>query len=300
MGKVLLGVLLAGVAAPALAAGGPHDRHHDDDSNARQENRAERPSRGGGDEARPQADRSARPERPVEIQRPQFNGERPQFNGERPQFAGRPQFNSARPEFAGRPQSNWQRPQSADEGERSRPVMRDNPYVQAPDTVRNWRPREQTAQPRDYYQQRRVRVEGDTNDRRDVQRRFEGREWVSGVPRQGTQPPVRYDRHRDGGTHWNTDWRHDRRYDWRDRRRHHHSLFHIGLYIDPFGWGYQPFSVGWRLWPNYYQQNYWIDPGMYGLPYPPPGMQWVRYWNDALLVDTYTGEVVDSIQGFFW
>ena len=39
---------------------------------------------------------------------------------------------------------------------------------------------------------------------------------------------------------------------------------------------------------------------MYGLPYPPPGKQWVRYWNDALLVDTYTGEVVDSIQGFFW
>jgi len=27
---------------------------------------------------------------------------------------------------------------------------------------------------------------------------------------------------------------------------------------------------------------------------------WVRYWNDALLVDTWTGDVVDAIQNFFW
>ena len=25
---------------------------------------------------------------------------------------------------------------------------------------------------------------------------------------------------------------------------------------------------------------------MYRLPYAPPGYVWVRYWNDALLVDT--------------
>ena len=85
-----------------------------------------------------------------------------------------------------------------------------------------------------------------------------------------------------------------------DRRRHNRSLFHIGLYIDPFGWGYQPYSIGYDLAPNYYQQNYWIDPAIYGLPYPPPGMQWVRYYNDALLIDMYSGQVVDAIQGFFW
>ena len=294
MGRVLLGVLLAGIAAPALAAGGPHDRHHDDDSNSRQESRAERPARSGGDEARPQSDRSARSERPVQA-------ERPQFNGERPQFSGRSQYNTARPEFAGRPQSNWQRPQSADGGERSRPVIRDNPYVQAPDSVRNWRPREQAVQPREYYQQRQMRSDGNVTYGRNDERRYSGARgqhgpFVSTVTQQNS---ARYDHRRDG-SHWNTNWRSDHRYDWRDRRRHHSSLFHIGLYIDPFGWGYQPYSVGYQLYPNYYQQNYWIDPGMYGLPYPPPGMQWVRYWNDALLVDTYTGEVVDSIQGFFW
>jgi Ni/Co efflux regulator RcnB len=39
---------------------------------------------------------------------------------------------------------------------------------------------------------------------------------------------------------------------------------------------------------------------MYGLPYAPPGTEWVRYWNDAVLVDMYTGEVVDVIRDFFW
>ena len=51
---------------------------------------------------------------------------------------------------------------------------------------------------------------------------------------------------------------------------------------------------------TYFGQRYWIDPGMYQLPYPPPGTQWVRYWNDAVLVDTYSGEVVDVIRDFFW
>ena len=38
----------------------------------------------------------------------------------------------------------------------------------------------------------------------------------------------------------------------------------------------------------------------YGLPYAPPGYQWVRYYDDALLVDTWSGQVVDVINNFFW
>lgn len=52
--------------------------------------------------------------------------------------------------------------------------------------------------------------------------------------------------------------------------------------------------------PAYFGESYWIDPAMYGLPYPPPGAQWVRYWNDAVLVDMYSGEVIDVIRDFFW
>ena len=99
---------------------------------------------------------------------------------------------------------------------------------------------------------------------------------------------------------WNRDWRNDRRYDWRRYRNSHRSIFRIGVYFDPFGYGYQPFDIGYRLVPAYYSQQYWIDPAMYSLPYPPPGTQWVRYWNDALLIDVYSGEVVDVIHNFFW
>jgi Ni/Co efflux regulator RcnB len=103
-----------------------------------------------------------------------------------------------------------------------------------------------------------------------------------------------------GAGSWNRDWRSDRHYDWRHYRDSHRSLFHIGLYYDPFGYGYQQFDIGFRLAPVYFSEQYWIDPAMYQLPYPPAGTQWVRYWNDAVLVDMYSGQVVDVIHGFFW
>ena len=117
--------------------------------------------------------------------------------------------------------------------------------------------------------------------------------------REATQQQYR-DRNRWASGGWNRDWRNDRRYDWRNYRERHRSIFRIGIYYDPFGYGYRSYDIGYRLYPNYYGQQYWIDPGMYSLPFPPPGTQWVRYWNDALLVDMYTGEVVDVIHGFFW
>ena len=40
--------------------------------------------------------------------------------------------------------------------------------------------------------------------------------------------------------------------------------------------------------------------GYYGLPYPPPGTVWVRYGDDALLIDQYTGEIVEVIYGLFY
>src|SRR6478672_3605505 len=125
---------------------------------------------------------------------------------------------------------------------------------------------------------------------------------ISQTPREGTQPPLRTENRRSGNwTSWNHNWRNDRRYDWRSWRDHHHSHFHLGFYYDPFGWSYRPYSIGWRLWPSYYSSRYWIsDPWEYRLPYAPPGYRWIRYWDDAFLVDTFTGEVVDVIQNFFW
>jgi hypothetical protein len=100
---------------------------------------------------------------------------------------------------------------------------------------------------------------------------------------------------------WSTRWRNDQRYDWQNYRRHHRSIFHLGIYYDPFGWGYQRWGIGWRLWPSYYSDNYWLDdPAYYALPYAPWPLKWVRYYDDALLVNVYTGEVVDVMYDFFW
>ena len=99
---------------------------------------------------------------------------------------------------------------------------------------------------------------------------------------------------------WDRSWRNNSRYDWRRYRNNHRSIFHLGYYYDPFGYNYRSFDIGYFLQPAYYSQNFWFDSSMYGLPYPPPGTQWVRYWNDAVLVDVYSGEVVDVIRGFFW
>jgi hypothetical protein len=126
---------------------------------------------------------------------------------------------------------------------------------------------------------------------------------ISSTPREGTQPPLRVERHRaTPSINWSSShWRSDHRYDWQNHRRHHRSLFHLGFYYDPFGWGYRPYQVGWRLWPSYYSSNYWLtDPWQYRLPYAPPGYRWIRYYDDALLVDTWNGQVVDVIYNFFW
>ena len=123
---------------------------------------------------------------------------------------------------------------------------------------------------------------------------------VSETPREGTQPPPVATRNH--STHsWSDRWRYDSRYDWQSWRSRHRSLFQLGYYYDPFGWSYRPYDIGWRLWPSYYSSRFWIsDPWDYRLPYAPPGYRWIRYFDDAILVDTWTGEVADVIYNFFW
>jgi hypothetical protein len=101
--------------------------------------------------------------------------------------------------------------------------------------------------------------------------------------------------------HWSGDWRRDDRYDWHKHRGHHKSLYRLGRYYDPYGWGYRRFSIGFSLWPSYYGSSFWMnDPWQYRLPPAYGPYRWVRYYNDALLVNIYTGQVVDVIYSFFW
>jgi len=111
------------------------------------------------------------------------------------------------------------------------------------------------------------------------------------------------DWHRDGDRRrdWSRDWRRDNRYDWSGYRNSHRSVFQLGRYYDPYGWGYRRFATGYSLRPYYYRSRYWLDdPWMYHLPPAYGPYRWVRYYDDALLVNIDTGFVVDVIHNFFW
>jgi Ni/Co efflux regulator RcnB len=302
MRKFLISLLLASVAAsPAL--GGPRDHQGREDSprvqarverqQARSEARSERQqarteARSERQQARPERDardKSDRAER-AKVQRQAFTG----------RTADRGDARANRRNFEDRDRG---RNGDSDAGQRFV-----TPRNQAP---RNFgvEERQQIRDRVDARQQARDRAQArdlrQSNRRNPNVMRNRNPLVVSDVPRPGTQPRLRTDNRRNHHVNWNHNWRKDHRYDWRHHRNRHRSLFHLGFYFDPYGWGYQPFSIGLRLWPNYYSSRYWInDPYMYRLPYAPPGTRWIRYWNDAILVDTFTGEVVDVIPNFFW
>jgi hypothetical protein len=274
MRKFLITLLMASAAAtPAIAAGPRHD------SSDRQQAREER-QQAREDRAAP-APRAAPAERQERAERPQFEPrDRQAQSFQAPARIAR-DLDAARAENARRESNNAARTERFQDRTQIQQLRDDR--VQA---------REQRQDARELRQASREPI---TRSRPPV---------ISNVPRPGTQPPppVQTQSYRPSHqTQWNGSWRNNSRYDWQNHRRHHHSLFHLGFYYDPYGWGYQPFSIGWRLWPSYYSRNYWIsDPWMYRLPYAPAGYVWIRYWNDALLVDTWSGQVVDMIPNFFW
>ena len=115
----------------------------------------------------------------------------------------------------------------------------------------------------------------------------------------------RRDRDHDGdrdGQRWNRQWRDNSHYNWFSYRSSHPSNYRLGNYYAPYrNYSYQRLSIGFYLDSLFFSENYWIDsPGDYRLPEVYGPYRWVRYYDDALLVDIYTGEVVDVINNFFW
>ena len=93
----------------------------------------------------------------------------------------------------------------------------------------------------------------------------------------------------------------ERNQDWRDYRRNHRDVFRRGAYRGPRGYAYRPVTIGYRFAPAYYARSYWItDPWTYHLRRPAAGLTWIRYGNDAVLVNLRTGRVVEVANGFFW
>ena len=327
MRKVLALLLLAGVSAPVLAAGsGERPGHHGGNQSA-PEDRGDRPSRasfdrgnrGGNDSGSSQSqsqsnDGGGHSERAHVFARPDRGGNdqaqpvthvetnggggghadhvtRVEANGGNGSEAREPRFHHG---FVNRVSSG---DQSSDQPTRHDTLQSTTGNLRSGDSPRFRGPKVIEA-PQDVATTGTLRQ----SDRR-LPSVFRNRvPIVSNTPHEGTQPPRRVEGRHTNWASWSTShWRNDRKYDWKDHRRRHRSLFHFGFYSDPFGWNYRPYSIGWRLWPSYYSSRFWLnDPWQYRLPYAPPGYRWIRYYDDAILVDTWDGRVVDVIYNFFW
>lgn len=94
-----------------------------------------------------------------------------------------------------------------------------------------------------------------------------------------------------------------RHLDFRIYRRNYqaHRRFHWHLYVRPHGWYAHRWVYGEHLPFGWYARDYWITSYLdFGLMAPPPGTIWVRVGNDALLIDSDTGEVIRVVYGVFY
>jgi len=90
-----------------------------------------------------------------------------------------------------------------------------------------------------------------------------------------------------------------------DRGAYQHNFraarsYHIGPYRRPPGWSAHRWGYGEILprayWgPQYLIGDYWL----FGLEVPPVNFEWVRDGNDALLIDTNSGEILQVEYGVF-
>ena len=77
--------------------------------------------------------------------------------------------------------------------------------------------------------------------------------------------------------------------------------YRVGAYHRPYGWYVRSWGFGDFLPRGWFAPDYWIgDFWDYDLPYPPPGFHWVRVGDDALLVDDYSGRIVQVVNDIFW
>jgi hypothetical protein len=296
MRKALIGLMAAATAltplAPAAAQNwGGRDSARTDRQQQRVERRAER-----------QVQRSER-----QVQRPDRQVQRAERQVQRPDRQDRQ---------AQRAERQVQRPdrqaQRIDRGNDAAAVR-----AQRATNDAGWQQRAERQTTRNATRTRGIEVaqrSGQWDGRRDGNSQWNGRsrdgnsQWNGGSRDGNSQYNGRsrdgnWDRNRSSGSsNWNRNWRNDRRYDWQGYRYSHRSTYRPGRYYSPYrGHGYSRFSIGFGLDPLFYSSRYWIsDPWQYRLPPAYDGTRWVRYYDDVLLVDLYTGEVIDVIYDFFW
>jgi Ni/Co efflux regulator RcnB len=264
MRKMLLltAALIAALAGPAVA----QDRRGGD----REPERAQMQQRGGGE---------FRGQRNFSQQR---EGRR-DF-GQRNQ-GGRPDFNRGQRDFTQRSQQ---------------------PSVNS--TQRDFTQRSQATQPSFNGGQRQFSRSGDSSN----QRRFDGTRSYRGNDSRfdrnrndfrrdnDRRDFSRFDGRRDNNWYGRNDYR-DRRYSQYYRSYNAGRRFRVGAYYRPSGYYYRRWTYGDFLPSLFWGSRYWLnDYYAYDLMPPMPGTVWVRYGDDALLIDQYTGEVIQVAYGIFW
>ena len=290
MRKALIGLIMAATVLTPLAA-----QAQDRGSRNRHEQRED--NRGSGGEARQQRQEYRQQRQEVRQQ------QRAQVQQQRVQQ--QPEVQVAQRERRG---GSW-RGNDGNRGDRGQ--WRGNQGQTRPSTVQGWGG-PNTPEYREHAERYNRRAQenalryGTQEQRREVyrQRRDDGN-WRG--DRDGNWRGDRDRNWRDGrrgnwSGNWNRGWRNDRRYDWYRYRAANRSLFRPGRYYAPYrNYNYTRINIGFRLGSPFYANRYWInDPWRYRLPDAYGPYRWIRYYDDALLVDIYSGQVVDVINNFFW
>jgi Ni/Co efflux regulator RcnB len=77
--------------------------------------------------------------------------------------------------------------------------------------------------------------------------------------------------------------------------------FHAAAYHQPRGWYARRWTYGQILPALFWTPDFWLnDFGDYGLQPPPPGTVWVRDGGDAILIDRFSGEIIQVDYGVFY
>lgn len=156
---------------------------------------------------------------------------------------------------------------------------------------------------RDYNDRRNDNRGNGWDGKRNDRDRDRGKGWSGGGNRgDGHYNGGRHDGKKWDGKRWDRKWRDNSRYNWSHYRNSNRNIFRIGTYYSPYrNYYYRPLNIGFFLDSLFYSNRYWInDPWQYRLPEVYGPYRWVRYYDDVLLVDIYSGEVVDVIRNFFW
>jgi len=96
------------------------------------------------------------------------------------------------------------------------------------------------------------------------------------------------------------------RRDFSNYRNYHQNFrasqrFRAAPYRRPPGYFARRWSWGQTLPSFFWTRDYWLtDFYAYDLPPPPYGAIWVRVGDDALLIDQYTGEIIEVDYGVFY